>query len=113
MKLENLNRAKDLLTMKNEALKLLNANTKALTYMKKYTWDSGHYPFSYDMTRQVGGSPTSETKFIKTITIKSAALTADEIYCTIPLDLLIKATQEEINRLNARIEEIEKEVETL
>ena len=111
MKLENLNRAKDLLAMKNEALRLITKNTEALEFMKKYTWDCGLYPFGYDMTRQVGGSATSETKFIKKIDVLTSY--GDSRYCTIPLDLLIKATEEEIVRLNKRVDEIDKEVASL
>ena len=114
MKIENLNRAKDLLTMKNKALALITENTKALEYMRKYSWDSGLYPFDYDMTHQVGGSPNSETKFVKQITICSSPIVGgSSLSVTIPLDLLIKATEEEIKRLNKRVEEIDKEVATL
>ena len=109
-----MNRAKDLLTMKNNALHLITRNVEALEFLKKYTWDSGLYPFEYDMTRQVGSSPNSETKFVKHITIKSSHIVGGhDIICTIPLDLLIKTTEEEIKRLNKRVEEIDKEVATL
>lgn len=114
MKTENLNRAADLLKMKNTALTLITKNTEALEYIKKYSWDICIYPFDIDMTRQVGGSPNSETKFIKKITIKSSPIVGgNDIVCTIPLDLLIKAVEENIERLKKRVEEIDKEVATL
>lgn len=113
MKLENLNRAKDLFAMKSAALRLITDNTVALELMKKYAWDSGYYPFDYDMTRQVGSSATSETKFVKRITIKGSSHMIGEVYCTIPLDTLIKAVEDNIKRLNDRVKEIDKEVATL
>lgn len=114
MKLDNLNRAKDLLAMRNTALRLIEANTEALTLMKGYTWDKGYYPFDYDMTHQAKSSCDANTKFIKKIIISSSAIVGGhDTFCTIPLDLLIKATEEEIKRLNTRIVEIDKEVDTL
>lgn len=116
MKLDNLNRAKDLLAMRNAALRLIEENTKALTYMKKYTWDCGYYPFDVDSTHQNTqscGSVKEDSKFVKRVTIDGSTHTIGEVYCTIPLDLLIKATEEEIKRLSARIVEIDKEVDTL
>ncbi len=113
MKLENLERAKDLLAMKKTALAYLKINLEALEHIEKYTYDCCLY-HDIDMTMQANNSYTPTTKFVqKTVVLKSYTSVGHDTVAIIPFDIFAKAIKEEIKRLNDRIVEIEKEVETL
>lgn len=115
MKLENLQRANDLSAMKDATRRYIRQNEEALEYIEKYSNSSGIYPFGIDKSLTTATSCTDTTQFIKSVGIVTKYSYPSDHYieAQLPLDLLCTAIKSEIKRLNARLEEIDKEIATL
>lgn len=116
MKLENLQRANDLAIMKERTFDYINRNLKAIEMIDNALHGNEHHQkkFSVDATLQASVDRNINSKYLKHIEIYNDSIFhRDSITCVVPLDLLKIAIEEETKRLQKRLEEIDKEIETL
>lgn len=116
MKLENLQRANDLAIMKQRTFEYINKNLKAIEMIDSALNGNKQLQnyFSVDTTLQASVNETINSKYLKHIELyKDNIFYKDSVECVVPLDLLKIAIEQETKRLQARLEEIDKEIESL
>ncbi len=116
MKLENLQRANDLAKMKERTFDYINRNLKAIERIDNALHGNEYCQsnFSVDTTLQASVDRNINSKYLKHIEIYHDNISSrNSVNCVVSLDLLKVAIEEETKRLQARLEEIDKEIETL
>ena len=108
MKLENLQRANDLAKMKKETLRQINGNAKTIEALMKPSDYLEHSYIKHDMTEQTENEHDNNK-----LVIEWYISACFHYSCFFKTETIIKALQEELKRLNARLEEIDKEIESL